>query len=159
MDGPVRAGVSFGLTSSVITTLGLMIGLAEGTGSRIAVVGGVLIIAVADSLSDALAMHLSKESETVNTPRQVWESTFATAGAKFVFAASFLIPVLTLPVQDAIICSIFWGFLLITLLSAKIASIRGERLAVVITEHLLLTVFIVFFSYYAGEWVGAVFSG
>ena len=36
-------GLSFGLTSGVITTLGLMVGLRSGTGSRIAVIGGIVV--------------------------------------------------------------------------------------------------------------------
>ena len=44
---PLRVGISFGLTSSVTTTLGLLVGLSAGTSSRPAVIGGVFIIAVA----------------------------------------------------------------------------------------------------------------
>ena len=44
-----KVGVGFGLTSGVITTLGLMVGLYSGTASRIAVIGGIITIAVADA--------------------------------------------------------------------------------------------------------------
>ena len=58
MDKPdlhsVTVGLSFGLTSGIITTLGLMVGLYSGTHSRLAVLGGILTIAIADSFSDAL---------------------------------------------------------------------------------------------------------
>ena len=37
-----KTGVSFGLTSGVITTLGLMVGLYSGTHSRTVVIGGIL---------------------------------------------------------------------------------------------------------------------
>jgi hypothetical protein len=59
----VRKGVSFGLTSGVITTLGLIVGLHSGTHSKIAVISGILTIAIADAMSDALGMHISEESE------------------------------------------------------------------------------------------------
>ncbi|KKK69804.1 hypothetical protein LCGC14_2930360, partial [marine sediment metagenome] len=52
MKHTIKTGFSFGLTSGIITTLGLMVGLSSGTKSRLAVIGGVLIIAIADSLSD-----------------------------------------------------------------------------------------------------------
>ena len=44
MKGPITTGISFGLTSGVITTLGLMVGLHSGTHSAIAVIGGVIIL-------------------------------------------------------------------------------------------------------------------
>ena len=36
-----KAGVSFGLTSGAITTMGLMVGLHSGTHAKLAVMGGV----------------------------------------------------------------------------------------------------------------------
>ena len=59
MNRAVKTGISFGITSGIITTLGLMVGLANGTGSRLIVIGGILIIAIADSFSDALGIHVS----------------------------------------------------------------------------------------------------
>lgn len=47
MDRPLITGVHFGLTSGVITTLGLMVGLHSGTHSLRAVAGGILTIAIA----------------------------------------------------------------------------------------------------------------
>jgi hypothetical protein len=40
-----KTGLSFGLTSGVITTLGLMVGLHSGTHSRTVVIGGIVTIA------------------------------------------------------------------------------------------------------------------
>jgi hypothetical protein len=41
----LRTGLSFGLTSGIITTLGLMVGLHAFSGSKLVVVGGILTIA------------------------------------------------------------------------------------------------------------------
>ncbi len=49
-----RTGVFFGATSGVITTVGLIAGLYAGTESVVAVLGGILVIAVAHAMSDAL---------------------------------------------------------------------------------------------------------
>jgi hypothetical protein len=54
MRTALKIGFSFGLTSGVITTLGLMVGLHAGTHSKSVVLGGLLTIAVADAMSDAL---------------------------------------------------------------------------------------------------------
>jgi vacuolar iron transporter family protein len=63
MNGSIRTGLHFGLTSWVITTLGMMVGLHSGTHSPRAVVGGILTIAVADAFSDAVGIHISEGSE------------------------------------------------------------------------------------------------
>ena len=44
MKESLRTGIAFGLTSAVITTLGLMVGLHSGTHSKIVVIGGILTI-------------------------------------------------------------------------------------------------------------------
>ena len=58
----IRKGLGFGLTSGVITTLGLLVGLNAGTHSKKIVLGGILLIAIADALSDALGIHISEEA-------------------------------------------------------------------------------------------------
>ena len=71
-------GLHFGLTSGIITTLGLMVGLSSGTNSKLAVIGGILTIAIADSFSDALGIHISEESENIHSSKEIWISTFST---------------------------------------------------------------------------------
>jgi len=87
------------LTSAVITTLGLMIGLHSGTHSKLAVIGGILTIAVADAFSDALGIHMSEESEGKHTAREIWLSTIFTFLFKLVFGLSFAIPALILDLR------------------------------------------------------------
>lgn len=117
MKDSLRTGISFGLTSAVITTLGLMVGLHSGTGSKMVVIGGVLTIAVADAFSDALGIHISEESKNIHTARQIWGATIATFMAKFIFALSFIIPALLLPLLTAIVVSLVWGLSVLTVLS------------------------------------------
>ena len=58
MKESVKKGFGFWLTSGVITTLGMMVGLNASTGSRTAVIGGIIAIAIADAFSDAVGMHI-----------------------------------------------------------------------------------------------------
>jgi len=89
MRTSLKIGFSFGLTSGVITTLGLMVGLHAGTHSMPAVLGGILTIAVADAMSDALGIHVAEESKNNGKAGEIWESTLATFAAKFVIAGTF----------------------------------------------------------------------
>jgi hypothetical protein len=61
MKDSIRTGISFGLTSVVITTLGLMVGLHAGTHSKIVVLAGILTIAIADAFSDALGIRFQRK--------------------------------------------------------------------------------------------------
>src|SRR4030042_5795826 len=96
MNPSLKTGLSFGLTSGIITTLGLMVGLHSGTNSKIAVIGGVLTIAVADAFSDALGIHISEEAENKYVAKEIWEATLSTFFSKFIFALTFIVPIILL---------------------------------------------------------------
>jgi VIT1/CCC1 family predicted Fe2+/Mn2+ transporter len=152
----IKTGLSFGLTSAIITTLGLMVGLHSGTHSKLVVVGGILIIAIADAFSDALGIHMSEESENKHSTKEIWESTIATFLAKFIFSSTFIIPMLLLSLNTAIVVSIFYGLVLLSLLSLFMAREQGEKPWKVIAEHLVIAVIVIILTHYVGEWIGAL---
>ncbi|MEQ1793436.1 MAG: hypothetical protein ABL970_04515 [Nitrospira sp.] len=148
-----KTGLSFGLTSGVITTLGLMVGLNSGTHSRPIVIGGILTIAIADAMSDALGIHVSEESKNNSPARQIWEATVATFAAKFVIALTFVVPVFVAPLDRAIIMSVIWGLLLLAGLSFGIAKTQGIAPWKVIGEHLVIALCVVGLTHAVGDWV------
>ena len=123
----LKIGISFGITSGIITTLGLMVGLNSGTHSQATIIGGILTIAIADSFSDALGIHVSEESEGKHTEREIWESTVFTFLAKFIFASIFIIPILFLELSIAIIVSIIFGLSLLSILSFLLSRKQNSR--------------------------------
>ena len=153
MKNSIKKGFGFGLTSGIITTLGLMVGLYSSTESRLVVIGGIILIAVSDALSDAFGVHISEESENDNSHREVWESTFATFSSKFVFALTFLVPVLIFPLKLSIVFSVIWGLLLISIFSFYISKERKEPSSRMIIEHLVITVFVLAVTYFIGRWI------
>jgi len=150
--------LSFGLTSGVITTLGLMVGLHSGTHSRTIVIGGILTIAIADAMSDALGIHVAEESKNSGPTGQIWEATMATFVAKFVIALTFLIPVMVRPLDQAIAISVLWGLLMLALLSFFIARAQAVPPWKVIGEHLLIALCVVAITHYVGDWVRERFT-
>lgn len=152
----LRTGVSFGLTSGVITTLGLMVGLESGTGSRLAVIGGILTIAIADAFSDALGIHICEESENVHTAREIWESTVITFISKFVFASIFVIPVLLLDLRAAVMVSVVVGLSIIAGASYQIARRTEVKPWKVVGEHLLIAVLVITVTHYVGVLVALI---
>jgi VIT1/CCC1 family predicted Fe2+/Mn2+ transporter len=148
-------GVSFGLTSAVITTLGMIVGLYSATSSRLAVVAGVIILSIADSLSDAAGMHLSEEAEMENgrpkhSHREIWLTTIFTFLSKLVFTLTFAVPIILLPLKRAILVSVGWGMLLIIVLNFFLAKSKGEKPLPLIIEHLLLSLLVIGVSNWSG---------
>lgn len=158
MKQAIKVGLSFGLTSGIISTLGLMVGLNAGTASEMVVIGGILTIAIADSASDALGIHVSEESQKDKTARDVWISTLVTFGVKFLFALSFAIPILLTELRQAIIISIVWGLLLIAIFSYYIARSKRENPWAAVGEHLLITILVIVATNFVGDWISKIFS-
>lgn len=156
MKSSWETGIGFGLTSGVITTVGLMVGLHAGTHSRIAVVGGILTVAVADALSDALGIHLAEEARSAPMTRHVWEATLSTFLAKFITAGTFAIPVLLLELRTSIFVSIAWGVCVLVALTSVLARRQGLSPWKAIGEHVLVAGAAVTISYYVGQWTNGL---
>ena len=150
MNQAWKTGLSFGLTSGVITTLGLMVGLYAGTHSRVAVLGGIATIAVADALSDAMGIHLAEESKKHRPAGEVWEATLATFASKFVIAGTFVVPVLMYPLGQAIVMSLIWGLFLLTALSIFVARVQSISAWRVVGEHVVIAVCVVVITHLVG---------
>ena len=155
MKHSLKVGFSFGLTSAIITTLGLMVGLYSGTHSKLVVIGGIVTIAIADAFSDALGIHISEESENKHTTREVWESTITTFITKFVFAMTFIVPVLMFSLAIAIIVSVVWGLSLLGIFSFYMAKEQKIKPWKVISEHLLIAIIVIVITHYVGVWGGS----
>lgn len=156
MRHSIKIGFSFGLTSGVITTLGLIVGLHSSTHSKLVVISGVLIIAIADAFSDALGIHISEESENKHTEKEIWASTLSTFFTKFIFALTFVIPVILFPLSTAIIISVIWGLFIISIFSFKIASEQKKNSLRVVLEHLIISIIVIVTTHYIGDWVNTL---
>ncbi len=150
----IRKGFGFGLTSGIITTLGLMVGLNAGTHSKKIVLGGILLIAIADAFSDALGIHVSEEAGSkITTEKQIWASTFSTVFFKFIFALTFVVPVLLFELQTAVFIGIVWGVFLLSIFSYYIAKKRKEKPFKAIFEHVIIAAAVIIITYFVGNWI------
>jgi len=156
----IRKGLGFGLTSGIITTLGLIVGLNSGTHSKSVVLGGILIIAIADAMSDALGIHISEEAGHKDiSKKELWESTISTFGFKFIFALSFVIPILLFNLSTAIIVSVIWGLSLLAGFSYYIAKKHKTSAKKAVIEHLVIAVVVIVITHFVGKWINQlVFS-
>ena len=154
----MRLGFSFGLASGTITTLGLLIGLYHSTGSKLAVIGGILTIAIADAFSDAFGIHVSQESKNRYKDSKIWESTFSTLFSKFFFALTFLVPILLFDLKTAVLVGLIWGLILITLVSFWISRIHKLDWWKVLIKHLGLAFIVICLTSLLGKWIAVTFN-
>ena len=155
MKSSFKTGLSFGLTSGVITTLGLMIGLYATTYSKLVVIGGILSIAIADALSDAMGIHVAQENNGQST-KAVWEATLATFFSKFIFSLTFIIPILFLELKTAIITSSLWGLFLIG--ASTIYMNKEKDRYKQLLEHLAMAIAVIIITFFLGQWIAATFQ-
>ncbi|MEN3045729.1 MAG: hypothetical protein ABDH49_01890 [Candidatus Hydrothermales bacterium] len=158
MKHSIIVGLTFGMTSGIITTMGLMIGLFSGTSSRLAVIGGILTVAIADAFSDALGIHISEESENVHSTKEIWISTISTFLAKLFFASTFIVPVILFKINIAIIVNILWGFLVLGFASYILARAQSENPLKVISEHLIIAIVVILLSHFVGVLISNFFN-
>ena len=117
-----------------------------------------MTIAIADAFSDALGIHVSEESENVHTRKEIWEATLATFSAKFLFALTFIVPVLIFDLSTAIIVATAWGMLILTLLSFSMAKINKEKAWSTVTEHVVIAIIVVILAHYVGDLIAERFG-
>ncbi|EKD46328.1 MAG: hypothetical protein ACD_68C00033G0001 [uncultured bacterium] len=158
METSTKKGLSFGITSGIITTLGLMVGLNSGTHSKLAVIGGVLTIAIADAFSDALGIHVSEEAENKHSHKEVWLATISTFLAKFGFAMTIIIPLLLFSLPVAVGVNIGWGILVLTVLNYQVTKAQKSKPWKIVFEHLAITVLVVVATNFVGKGIAAIFN-
>ena len=154
----LKIGLSFGLTSGIITTLGLIVGLHSGTHSKFVVLGGILTIAIADAFSDAMGIHISEESESKHTSKEIWESTISCFLSKLFFALIFIIPVLMFELTTAILISVILGLFILGILSFSLAGDRKTERRRVVAEHLIIALAVIVITHYVGDWISFTFG-
>jgi len=153
-------GVSFGLTSGTITALGMLVGLYAATSSTLAVVAGLVTMAIADGLADAAGLHIVEEAQmekgrTRYNSKEIWLTTLVTFLSVTGIILTFVIPILFFPIDTAVLIAIGWGLLLLVLLNLFIAKIKKEEPVKLIIEHIVLAAFVIIVSNWVGGLIGA----
>jgi len=149
--------IGFGGTAAIVTSMGLILGLEAAASSRQAIVGALLIVAVADNLSDSLSVHVYQEAERLEA-REAFISTFANFVARLLVASTFVFMVIVLPPQALPWATTAWGLLLLAGLTHRIARARGAPVGKEIAKHVAIAAVVLFISRLLGTWIATAFS-
>ena len=141
---------SFGATAAIVTSIGLIIGFDAATATKSTIISGLLIIAIADNLTDSLSVHIYQESERLE-PRAAFHTTLINFGARLGLSLSFVFLMVILPLGIAVVASILWGLFLLTGLSYVVA--RTQKLPVLreIAKHVAIAAVVMFCSKMIGN--------
>ncbi len=141
---------SFGATSALITNLGLITGLNTATNAKLSIVGSLLIIAIADNISDSLGIHIFQESEYVSV-KDVWLRTITNFITRLAVSLLFVLIILVFPLKLAVILSLALGLFILTIMSYIIARERKTNALPVIAEHLIIAIAVIIASDFLGQ--------
>lgn len=148
--------LAFGITSGILTTVGLLTGVNSATSSRLSVIASIAVIAMADSLSDAYGMYMSKISERGNSRTAAMRYALGTLAGKFFFPFTFILPILLLPLQTGVWIDLAWGAIALALLSAENAIVYQRPVKRVVLRNLGLAALIVIASEATGSLIGKI---
>lgn len=152
MKKTLKKGFGFGITSGIITTLGVIIGLYSTTKSSTIIIAGIISVAIADSFSDGFGIHVAEET-VGSASRKVWELTGYTFLFELIFALTFIIPFLIFEVGVSVIICIIYSIFLLSLYSYAISIANKRKPLPAIIEHFLLTIVVVIITYFVGDMV------
>jgi len=145
---------SFGATAAIVTSIGLIIGLDAATASKATILSGLLIVAIADNLTDSLSVHIYQESEQLE-PRAAFHATLTNFAARLGLSLSFVFLMVILPFHVAVVASILWGLLLLTGLSYVVARTRKLPVLREIAKHLAVAAVVILSSKMVGQIISA----
>jgi VIT1/CCC1 family predicted Fe2+/Mn2+ transporter len=147
---------SFGSSAALITNLGLITGLDSTANAKFSIITSILIIAIADNISDSFGIHVYQESEHVDR-REVWLSTGTNFLARLFVSLVFVLLIALLPIGLAVVSSLAFGLFLLALISYIIAKDEKVSPFLTIVEHLGIALVVILLSEFVGKWLLTVF--
>lgn len=157
-DRPAQTRFSFGATSAIITNLGIITGLDTLSHPKLSIISALLVIALADNMSDSFGIHIYQESEHISK-KEVWISTLTNFFTRLVVSLTFIALIIALPITSAVICSVIWGLLILTVMTYLIAKQSNVNPYSAIFVHITVAVVVVIASNLIGAFVIARFQG
>jgi vacuolar iron transporter family protein len=147
---PYQTKFSFGATSGIITNMALITGLGGWQNAKTTIIAGMLVVALADNISDSMGIHIYQESECLST-KEVWFGTFTNFSSRVIVSSTFILLVYFLPLPLATIFSVVWGLLLLATLSYLISKDKKINPHQAMAEHISIAIVVVIASHFLGK--------
>jgi VIT1/CCC1 family predicted Fe2+/Mn2+ transporter len=149
--------LSFGGPAAIVTSMALIVGLDAAAAAKATVVTSLLIIGIADNLTDSLSVHIYQESERL-AERQAFRTTVGNFFTRVIVALSFIFLFLLFPTSTAIYICVIWGFILLSGLSYLLARIRRASAISEIWKHAAVALVVIALGKALGAWIPATMN-
>jgi VIT1/CCC1 family predicted Fe2+/Mn2+ transporter len=144
--------LSFGGPAAIVTSMALIAGLGTAAAAKSALVPSLLIIGIADNLTDSLSVHIYQESERLEEA-DAFRTTVTNFFVRLLIALSFVAIVATVKDPLAIYLCIAWGFGLLATLSYFLAVLRKVKPFPEMWKHSTVAVGVIAISMAIGKLV------
>jgi len=149
------SAISFGATSAIVTSVGLIVGFGSAEVPKTAIISGLLIVGLADNLTDTLSIHIFQESELLEQ-RAAFRVTIGNFLARACIAGTFVILSALLSGLLAVLACLAWGLTLLVGLTYFVARNRGVSVTTELLKHVALAAVVILASALIGSWLGAL---
>lgn len=140
---------AFGTTAALMTSMALIVGLGSANSGKASIIAGLLIIGIADNLSDSLGIHLYEEADLGES--KALSLAISNYVTRFVAVCSFVALVVFLPLDIARWVSLAWGTVLLSVLTYYIAKARSVKPIPEILKHLVVAAAVIGLSHLIGS--------
>jgi len=152
MIGTTAQRVSFGAASAIVTSVGLITGFGAAGMSRTTLLAGLLILGLADNLTDSLSIHIYQEAENLEQ-HAAFRATVGNFTTRLLISLSF-VAVLVFAREMALAVSLAWGVVLLVALTWFVARTRKARVLPEVLRHLAVAAVVIAMSRAVGGIVG-----
>jgi hypothetical protein len=141
--------VSFGATAAIVTSMGLIIGFGAAGIARPTIIAGLLVVGLADNLTDSLSIHIYQEAERLE-PRAAFRATLGNFATRLLISLSFVVLVLASSSASILATSVAWGLVLLAALTWLVARHREADVFPELCKHLGMAALVIAASHAIG---------
>ena len=148
----MRQGMSFGIVSSVMTVLGITIGVWASAGKRKTIIASIVGLCLSNSLADGLSIFIADRA--TGNAKTALMSASVTAIVEFILPIMFLIPFLYMDVDKAVVLTSVIALGLVSATGLYVGELNDKSRKGQIEEsglYLGLTFVIMFVTFYGGN--------
>jgi VIT1/CCC1 family predicted Fe2+/Mn2+ transporter len=129
--------ISYGGTAAIVTSMALITGLNAARTGKSTLITALLIVALADNITDSLSIHIYQESERLEE-REAFIGTLSNFITRLLGSLTFVLIVAVFPPKGVVLGSIVWGNLLLGGLTYFLARKRKVGIVAEIIKHLVV---------------------
>ncbi len=123
---------------------------------KIIIISTLLVLAIADNISDSFGIHIYRESQSLTN--KSLNNTLSNFLTRFAVTLVFILLILFLPLQYAILSAVIFGMSLLSVLSYQIAINLKTNPYLAVFQHVGVAAIVIIVSYFLGEMITSMFN-